>query len=58
MPQNTDQNEAAFERWKQRNWVKLINKCPETVVFHGAASNFSHWCRQVYTGRIKINLDN
>ncbi len=53
-----NQNELAFERWKEENKEKLMSLCPATVGFNGAANNYSHWCRQVYTGRIKVDLEN
>jgi len=48
-------DEQAFQDWKNRNEKELLAECPATVGWNGAANNFSYWCRQVYTGRIKLN---
>jgi len=50
-------SEQAFEKWKERNEKALLASHPATVGFNGAAGNFSHWCRQVYTGRIKLDIE-
>lgn len=52
-----DLTEQAFENWKERNKLELMSHYPATVGFNGAANNYSYWCRQVYTGRIKLEID-
>lgn len=47
-------HEAAFRNWQTKHRKVLLQHCPEAEGLYGAASNFDHWCRRVYTGRIKL----
>lgn len=49
-----ERQEAAFRKWQGENYAVLKERCPATIGHNGAANNFDWWCRQVYTGRIKI----
>jgi hypothetical protein len=55
MNESNDKAEAAFEAWKARHHEYLMAEYPATQGHNGAANNFSYWCRQVYTGRIKLD---
>ncbi len=48
-----DKHEEAFRKWQKDNENLLMDYCPATLGFNGAANNYDWWCRQVYTGRIK-----
>lgn len=50
-----DKHEEAFRKWQSENEPLLISLYPATVGYNGASNNYDWWCRQVYTGRIKLN---